>query len=314
MSFAPGRRAIDAVHRYLLNGVLIESRLELPTIAPAPSAAGATTVVRVERGDGPTDGWRELYGAAGSEDPFLAVDAGASGYRLRLRDTCDFFVDAAGSVVRCAPRPEVPWGVVEQLLVDVVIPRVAQLHGPPWLHASAVALERGGVALLGSAGAGKSTLCAALTERRGAVLCDDSLALEVRGDDVLAAPGYPSLRIWPDSAAQLVGAELPCASPRTDKRRLERMLAVGPVPMRLALLLAPGEPAPSIEPLAPAAAFAELAGCLHRLDPAAPALLREEFEWLGAVCARLPVARLRFAHRFSELRATVDAIVRHLTP
>lgn len=77
------------------------------------------------------------------------------------------------------------------LLIANALPAVLWLRGAFVLHAACVRLPDGlTIAIAGPSGAGKSRLAASLVEAGAELIGDDSLALMVSGDDVLAA-GLP---------------------------------------------------------------------------------------------------------------------------
>ena len=84
---------------------------------------------------------------------------------------------------------------------------VAALNGLYPLHASAIA-HRGRVhAFTGAAGAGKSTLVAALGQQGFTQFADDTLLLDLSGDGApLCLPGHKRLKLWPEALA-LAGVE-----------------------------------------------------------------------------------------------------------
>src|SRR5205085_1986600 len=88
---------------------------------------------------------------------------------------------------------------------------------------SAVALGNRAVALLGPAGAGKSTTAAAFARRGYPLLSDDVVPIWVRDGLFVVPPAYPCLRLWPASVAALYGAAdaLPPLTPTWDKRCLD---------------------------------------------------------------------------------------------
>ena len=101
---------------------------------------------------------------------------------------------------------------VELWLNGTLYAAIAALNGLFPIHASAVE-HRGRVyAFSGPAGAGKSTLVAALgvaaLGRAGfAQFCDDTLILDIAGDGPpLCLPGHKRLKLWPEGVA-LAGVE-----------------------------------------------------------------------------------------------------------
>ena len=90
-------------------------------------------------------------------------------------------------------------------------------------HASAVALPQGAVAFLGKKGHGKSTLAAAFALQGNPLITDDVLVLKTEGKKVLALPGFPFVKLWPQSL-EAIGQntdQYPRFNPGIDKRILK---------------------------------------------------------------------------------------------
>ena len=96
---------------------------------------------------------------------------------------------------------------VELWLNGTLYAAIAALNGLFPLHASAVE-HRGRVfAFSGPAGAGKSTLVAALGRAGFPQFCDDTLILDIAGDGPpVCLPGHKRLKLWPEGVA-LAGVE-----------------------------------------------------------------------------------------------------------
>ena len=311
---------------YPLFGVVLQSDAALSTLKPGAAAEGTHTI-RIQRQEelAPTspaaalDDWQLQYVlrfASSDAQPFMSVFEGARGYLLRVHQRADFEVSSAGDHIMCRSNMDVPWATVEQLLVDQVVPRALQLCGRPCLHASAVSRGAAVLALVGPAGAGKSTTTAALCQRGWSLVCDDCLALEVADDHIMVHPGYPSVRLWPDSAAALLGDDhqLPLASPRTDKRRKAYPLENHPRRLTCIISLDPYEGKHNIvERVHARAAFTLLTSTLHRLTPYGSRVLAAEFQLLSAIASDVPLLRLRYRQVFHSQQALLDDIERAFT-
>jgi hypothetical protein len=89
------------------------------------------------------------------------------------------------------------------------------------LHGSAVNLFGTAVAFLGGKGWGKSTIAAFLQTRGHSFLADDVVALTTGApDSIQLLPGFPQLKLWPDSVAYLGldPEKLVCIQPDFEKR------------------------------------------------------------------------------------------------
>jgi hypothetical protein len=83
---------------------------------------------------------------------------------------------------------------------------IASLNGLLPIHASAVAFDSQVFAFTGPAGAGKSTLVAALGDHGLPMFCDDTLVLDLSTpDQIICLPGHKRLKLAPD-AFLLTGA------------------------------------------------------------------------------------------------------------
>ena len=83
---------------------------------------------------------------------------------------------------------------------------IASLNGLLPIHASAVAMGGRVFAFTGPAGAGKSTLVAALGDRGLPMFCDDTLVLDLSDPDrIICLPGHKRMKLRPD-ALELTGA------------------------------------------------------------------------------------------------------------
>lgn len=67
------------------------------------------------------------------------------------------------------------------------------------LHASAVNINDGAVAFMGHNGAGKSTTTASFMNSGYSLVADDILSIEFREGIPLVFPGFPRIKLWPES-------------------------------------------------------------------------------------------------------------------
>ncbi|HTD07904.1 MAG TPA: hypothetical protein VK680_03345 [Solirubrobacteraceae bacterium] len=141
-------------------------------------------------------------------------------------------LSADRSVLRCAPSNQADpswWRVV----LDSVLFTIALLHGYEALHAGAIAVPGGAVAITADTGGGKSTLLAELVGRGSALVADDVLALEPRdGESPLAHPGPPLMTVPAVSLPALGAAEPTEAISSIDD---ERWIAIPAYPRSLPL-------------------------------------------------------------------------------
>ncbi|HEX2077958.1 MAG TPA: hypothetical protein VHG08_09620 [Longimicrobium sp.] len=309
---APGRadradaRNAAAPARYRLYGLHAEADPPIPGLEPDASADPAD--LRIWMGRAPVDAfppgaaeepWYVSPRLTPADEPTVVVHRRADGaFRLRYADGCEYHVDAAGTRVACAWPAHYTVEDAATYLLGPVLGLVLRLRGVPALHASAVAIGGAALAVVGSAGAGKSTTAAALAARGHAVVADDVLALRGTASAVLAQPAYPHLRLWPDVVPALYGpgAELPLLTPNWSKRllRVDAAFHPDPLPLGAVYVLAPreeGAGAPRLEPINRVdGVLALVANAYVGWFPDRAAQARE-LEMLGRVARTVPLVR-----------------------
>jgi hypothetical protein len=188
-------------------------------------------------------------------------------------------------------------------LLGPVIGFVLRLRGITCLHASAVAIDKRAIALVGFPGAGKSTTAAAFAQRGFPVIADDVVALAEVGENFLVPPGYPRVNLWPDSVRALLGSEgaLPQITPTWEKRYMaldENGLGFASKPLSLGViyLLDKREPrlaAPVFEEIAGGDAVAALVAHTYVNYLLDRDMRSAEFDVLSRIVARIPIRRVR---------------------
>jgi hypothetical protein len=258
----------------------------------------------------------------GRPEAIFWTGKGSDGFRLRYDDETVFIVDKRGTHVWAAWPKTLTLEDTAVYLLGPVLAFVLRLRGISCLHASAFSVEGRAVALVGPSGAGKSTTAAAFAGRGFGVLTDDLLALEEQHDRVIAHPGYPRLRLWPDALGILdnAPAALPRLAPKWDKRylslhsngcRFERQ----PLPLSAIYLLderRDDPAAPFVESLTASAGLLNLlANARGDFHPDRHSH-RREFDMLGRVAQRIPIRRVVARTESRSLAPLCDAILADL--
>jgi hypothetical protein len=244
-------------------------------------------------------------------------------YGLFYSDGARFAVNPHGSEIVADWPPDYCFEDAATYLSGPVLAFVLRLRGLMCLHASAVVIEDKAIALVGSAGAGKSTAAAAFAKSGYAVLCDDVVALTEQGDCFRVQPGYPRVNLWADSVRALFGSEdaLPKITPTWNKR----YLALGRDGFRFELRALPlgviyvlrsretGGSACRLGPITPPSAFTALVANSYLNYLLDKDMRRTEFHLLGRLVDSVPVRFVDLpASRLSELSEAIAADAREV--
>jgi hypothetical protein len=204
---------------YSFYGLTLKSAVEIPALLAIPESTTsrgtggpavyfdvgrpewAVQALAMDAENIPT--WRSRES---EEEPFrfaLKAHGGGAFYQLMYGDGTRFLVDSSAARVWGEPGPGLSYEDVFVYLVGPVAGFILRRRGHIALHASAICIGERAVALMGPAGAGKSTTAAALALRGWPVCCEDVCALEEHGGVTTVLPGYPRICLWPDSVRLL---------------------------------------------------------------------------------------------------------------
>jgi hypothetical protein len=223
-------------------------------------------------------------------------------FRLIYTDGTEFVVDRLGTQVWAVWPETLSLEDTATYLLGPIMGFVLGLRGTICLHASAIVIGGQAIALIGPSGAGKSTTAAAFTRLGYRVLTDDVVALTEQDSAFLVQPGYPRLRLWPQSVSALYGATdaLPCLTPNWDKRYLDLIehgdrFQSQPLPLAAIYLLGerrddPG--APLVEAVPGSERLMSLVANTYATKLMDRSMRAREFEVLGRVVASVPVRRV----------------------
>ena len=226
--------------------------------------------------------------------PLYTIARSDSGVVLRFHRLCDFQLDPGLRHAVCHQAPRIDAGFVQVLATGMLVTTVLTLRGHPVLHASAVESDGIGMALVGASGMGKSTLATLLSQTGCAMISDDVLRVDVKGDRLLCRSGSLESRLRP--RAIYLDREQ-AARETADGRLALRATRVAPdnVPLRVIAVPYPtrGLQAPIVERLRPAAALRELLRFPRIVGWRDPVTNGELFLHLGQLVRSVPVLRLQ---------------------
>jgi len=236
---------VNARHRYLVYGLVIESELPLTSVH---EAAGSDACADITLLAGSPDYFRAIV-PGGTRDPedwieHVVLDDGS--VYMKSSEVFEATISANGRTAACRMLGDVEQRAFEANLLNFVVSASLTLQGEETLHATVLEMEGRAVGLLGQSGAGKSTLAAYLISRGADLITDDMLRVSFAGDTILAHPGpyrlklldQPATGFLPDAVADghfnaLSGKIM--VRPRPEPRRHR-------APSRLAALFHLGDP------------------------------------------------------------------------
>jgi len=224
---------------------------------------------------------------------------GGEYFHYKYSDGTEFVLDRAGTEVWACWADALTLEDTVTYLLGPILGFLLRLRGFICLHASAVVVGEGVVALVGPAGAGKSTTAAGFADLGLPVASDDVLVLIDQGGRFLVQPAYPRVRLWPSSVSALYGEEdsLPRLTPTWDKRYLD-LTGEGysfqsePLPLSGMYLL--GErsddaPAPFVEQVPAGAGLVALVGNTYANYMLDREMRSREFEVLSRLMTHVPL-------------------------
>lgn len=293
-------------------GLGVVANKRIPTV---PSSSIPSVDVRINFGSLP--GWVHELDPAQIETAYVADYNDESGkpafsvcrvlegkyYWFRYADETEFLVDQDGTEIWAQWVDPLTLEDTTTYLLGPIMGFVMLLRGLVCLHASAIAIGDQAIALLGPAGAGKSTTAAAFSGRGFSILAEDVVTLDDRRDHFVVRPSYPCIRLWPASVKALYGTEsfLPKLTPNWDKCYLdltERPQQFQQQPLRLAAIYQlsdrldePG--APLMEPLNQAEALVSLIANSYSTKLMDRQMRARQFDWLTRVLNNVPIRRVK---------------------
>ncbi len=296
-----------ALHHYMAYGLRMRSPIALP-FAPSPSAPDQEPDVVIRVGAAPaalpapvikTKVWESAPSAF-----LINVDGVA---RYLVTEGRDILVEPCGS--------DHDVGV---FLIGSVFAALLQQRGVVTLHASAIETRAGAVLFLGSSGAGKSSLLAAMQQRGHAMLADDVTGVLLdSGGRPTALSAFPAMRLWADALDELGWQHRTRGRVR---KGLEKYLApverfrATPLAVCAAYMLTPSPGSGiEIEACARSTAFEHLLKCTYRKRCMHGLGQRPaHFRAVAAMAGQVPVFRVKRPAHPMRINALADEIERSL--
>ena len=309
-----------APRSYRVYGLSLKSHLPLS----CPMGTGPA-LAEVELVDGPAS----LFAKACREAPAKLDSrqwfhhrrlANGSDY-LRWNDLFEFSVSADGRRIACLACNGTSLETFQTYLVGQVLSFALLKQGIEPLHATVVVLNDQAVAFLGGCGSGKSSLGAAFLRAGHKLLTDDLLVIKentVPGQEYLAYPGPPRIKLYPRITASLLGNRFTGVpmNPRTRKHviPLNRFQScVTPLPLKAIYVLGPPTRRHqrnriTIRRLSQRRAMLQLIAHTFNQMVVDPGRLSRQFAQAGRLTRIIPIKSLSYPRNLSCLPAVLEAI------
>ena len=200
------------------------------------------------------------------------------------------------------------------LITGPILAVLLHQRGQLVLHASAVNIDGRAVVFLGAKGSGKSTLAAHLQQHGHELISDDIVPVSFSSNVAETIPGYPQIRLFPDSV-ESIGFEpgsMPQVNTWIDKRHFvpDGDFTSEPIELGCIFILGTGESV-LVQEVNPYSAFIEIADNTYT-----GAFLKEtdsvgvHFELCERLVKAVPVLRLSRPHDFGRMQEIIEMVTR----
>ncbi|MEN2976552.1 serine kinase (plasmid) [Tistrella bauzanensis] len=182
------------MHHYRLGGWHLASEVQWPNLLPWPVSDERRADIVVRLGDvaPPTPPVRlERDRMTVGADHRIVFDVPALAR----------FGMSGGHEVVIEPVPGAPWPDIQTCLFTPVLGAICHQRGLVPLHGAGLRTRAGAIAIVGHAGAGKSTTITALAQRGHRILGDDLLVVDP--GTMRVQPSFPSVKLSSGSCAAL---------------------------------------------------------------------------------------------------------------
>lgn len=308
------------VYRYAAYGISIRSDAPLPL---PPLTAPGLFEIGVHNSNGPIA--PSIQESTGMEpNPSTALDVGSlpdGSHRVALRGVGEILVSADGRSLACHRSAGPASESFNVYLLTRALSFALVKRGWEPLHATAMAIDGKAALFLGECGLGKSTLAAAFLQAGYPLLSDDLLVLHKPHAMLLAYPGSPRIKLFPEMARRFLGDAVTGVpmNPYTHKLIVplkDRQVCAHALPVgAIYALAAPSEVRGtdvSLSTLSPRQAFLTLLANTFNRAILDTARLRRQFEAAQALANTVSVKTLSYQRSLDTLPAVLELVASDL--
>lgn len=198
------------MYRYKAYGLRVNSEICIPELLPS---SHDTEDVRIRYGSVRRPNF------SGSDERARA-ERTPEGHTYYIKNIGGVCVED-GSVITMEPHPGSEEKGFRFLISGIALGLLLHQRGYTTLHASAVSVKDRAVGFIGQKGMGKSTTAAAFHNDGRPILTDDLLVLDTRNERVTSRPGFPNLKLYPESLSSSLNED-PERVPKIDPEGTKR--------------------------------------------------------------------------------------------
>lgn len=207
---------------------------------------------------------------------------------------------------------------IESILVGPALGAIQRLKGVICLHSSVINIDGKAVAFIGQKRAGKSTMAAAFVKNGHNVIADDLAVLTERDGSISVFPGYPKVRLRPQSLLAIHNDKLETFQqvyPNRDSRYtdIEHRFEKEPLPLRAIYILSPADDigtTPEFEPVNAAQKMVRVMEHSFAAYMLNSDLKKEEFSFFARLTMLIPIRKINFEHNLDFLDTNCSEIVK----
>ena len=224
---------------YSAFGLQVHSYLNFPELTPVeyalPEKEADVLIRRESIADAPEVPGGEVRGIRAEGTEIYLTWPGIG--RFLVRDGREILID---------PEPDVEEDVLRLFVLGTSMAMLLhQRQDMAVFHASAVSFSDSTLLFAGNRGAGKSGMAAAFHAGGSQLLADDVAAIDLSSGSPIVLPGFPFLKMWPDTLAAMghQPEAMPKLRPEIEKRgyRIANGFSKESVPLRAIFILGRGE-------------------------------------------------------------------------
>jgi hypothetical protein len=187
---------------YDFGGLRVRSTFRLPRLALRDERQDARSAdIHISLSTAPLPIGRHVYQYPGRYH--LAFAACGDDWLFRHGDEIGVTIAASGRALQCHCPDPARLPLLAEIITRRVLPRISALHGRLPMHAATLGDGQGATMLLGSSGAGKSTMTAALARHLGWDIFSDDMS--ILGDEGrrMVFPTVRGVSVWQQSQRAL---------------------------------------------------------------------------------------------------------------